>query len=152
MCIASVLQTVIESSIIHILSMGMIRYRTVPFTLNIHVAHGLVNTDILQFKTEDEEEKTERRGSHERWKDMKKSFNNNKMMVKSPELQRQRQTEAKEQKQEKIYSWLLTALSPVTKQAALMSLVLCSRSTVTQHPALLKQGQEETNRGNERLK
>lgn len=48
MCIASVPQTVIESSIIHILSMDTIRYRTVPFTLNIHVAHGLVNTDILQ--------------------------------------------------------------------------------------------------------
>lgn len=64
MCIASVPQTVIQSSIIHILSMGMIQYRTVPFTPNIHVAHGLVNTDILRFNKEDEEEKTERGGSH----------------------------------------------------------------------------------------
>lgn len=149
MCIASVPQTVIESSIIHILSMGMIRYRTVPFTLNIHVAHGLVNTDILQFKKRRRGRKDGATRGERTWK---KSSNNNKTIVKSPELQRQRQTEAKEQNQEKIYSWLLTALSPVTKQAALMSLVLCSRSTVTQHPALLKQGQEETNRGNERLK
>ncbi len=162
-----------ESSVIYISStMGTILYRTVSFT-EIHTqAHASgtwpVNTKILLFR-EDDAERMETFPEVFRWNSdwqrrEKAVWGETKRKIKEKQSEDHQiprvREEANRQRETSnrggdlfLTAALNSSQSPMTKQAALMSLVLVlteNQSGYTTSTTLLKQGQEKTNRREKR--